>query len=315
MASKTHLITRYQYSFDARAGGPGGLRLWSDLARIADIGFVSETAAVPDPVIAADLTSAAVWFRRSALSGLIDLLRNQKPVRVTIDDQGHVDILKSHGLVNSLVVCSTCSPDLVAAKTNGILEAMRRLVAYCGADAPPEICPITFHLEGDGYCGPYVSGVTGGFSLDQEGRGQVCLFDVEKENRALPFTPANALLIEDQLLPVHEAMHAWFVGRQQTYRIQEPFCKLVSFIISEMPGGPDYCAWFSSTPDDHPDVLMKYLCQIGLTTGLAAQVLAHTAQAAAVKGEPLTDAEFADVVTAVMGQDAEPAFVSAGILP
>ena len=315
MASKTHLVTKYQYSFDARAGGPGGLRLWSDLGRIVEIGFVGETSPVPDPVIAADLTSATVWFRRSALRGLIDLLRTQKPVRVTLDDQGHVDILKAHGLADSLVVCTACSPELVAAKISGILEAMRRLVTFCGADASPEICPITFHLNGDGYCGPYESGDTGGFSLDDEDRGQVCLFDVEKENRALPFTPANAVLIEDQLLPVHEAMHAWFVGRQQTYRIQEPFCKLVSFIISEQPGGPNYCNWFSSIPDSQPDALMKYLCQIGMTTELAAEVLAQTAHSAAVKGEPLTDAEFADVVTAVLGQNAVPAFVSAGILP
>jgi hypothetical protein len=165
------------------------------------------------------------------------------------------------------------------------------------------------------YCGPYESGDTGGFSLDPQGSGQVCLFDVEKENRALEFTVANAQLIQDQLLPVHEAMHAWFVGRQQTYKIQEPFCKLVSFVISEAAGGPEYCNWFSLTPDDHSDVLMKYLCQMGMTTALASQVLTQTATAAAAKGSALTDAEFAGVVTLVMGQDAVPAFQSAGILP
>ena len=315
MAFKAHVVRNYQYSFDARAGGPGRLLVFGDQGRIAEIAFVGETSPVPEPVIAADLNSATVWFKRSALPALIDLLRNQKPVQLTIDDEGHVDVLKAHGLVDSLVVCSTCSPALVAAKTSGIHEAMRRLIAYCGADASAAICPVTFHLDGDGACGAYESGDTGGFSLDSQGRGQICLFDVEKENRALPFTVANASLIEDQLLPVHEAMHGWFVGRQQTYRIQEPFCKLVSFVISELPGGPEYGWFFSSTPDDHPDVLMKYLCQLGMTTALAAQVLTETARAASTKGGPLTDAEFADVVTMVMGQDAVPAFQSAGILP
>ncbi len=315
MASRAHEVRKYQYSFDARVGGPGRLLLWGDLGRIAEVGFVAEAASVPEPVIAADLNSATVWFRRSALAALVDLLRNHTPVQVTISDDGHVDVVKAHGLLDSLVVCSTCSPALVAAKTSGIHEAMRRLIAYCGADASVQICPITFHLDGDSACGAYESGDTGGFSLDAQGRGQVCLFDVEKENRALPFTGANAPLIEDQLLPVHEAMHAWFVGRQPTYRIQEPFCKLVSFVISEVPGGPEYCWFFTSTPDDHPDVLMKYLCEMGMTTDLAAQVLAQTAQAAASKGAALTDAEFADVVSAVMGQDAVPAFQSAGILP
>jgi len=315
MAFKAHGVRSYQYSFDARAGGPGRLLVFGDQGRIAEIGFVGEASPVPQPVIAADLNTATVWFKRSAFPVLVDLLRNHRPVQVTIDDEGHVDVLRAHGLVDSIVVCSTCNSALVAAKTNGIHEAMRRLIAYCGADAPAAICPITFHLDGDGACGPYESGDTGGFSLDAQGRGQICLFDVEKENRALPFTVANAHLIEDQLLAVHEAMHGWFVGRQQTYRIQEPFCKLVSFVIAEMPGGPEYCWWFSATPDDHPDVLMKYLCQIGMTTALAARVLAETARAAAAKGGALTELEFADVVTMVIGQDAVPAFQSAGILP
>ena len=315
VAFKSHQIKNYQYSFDARAGGPGRLVVYGDAGKIADIRFVADISSVPDPVITADLNSADVWFKRSAFAGVIDLLRNQKPVRVVIDDQGHVDIVKAHGLVDSLVVCSTCDAALVAAKASGVREAMRQLIDFCGADASADICPITFHLDGDGACGPYEPGDTGGFSLDLQGRGQICLFDVEKENRSLPFTVANAQLIEDQLLPVHEAMHAWFVGRQQTYRIQEPFCKLVSFVISKMPGGPDYCGWFSSTADDHPDVLMKYLCEIGMTTALAAQVLSQTAESAAVKGSALTDVEFAEVVTSVLGQDAVPAFQSAGILP
>jgi hypothetical protein len=128
MASKTHLIRKYQYSLDARTGGPGKLYLWGDLGRVADIGFVADTSPVPEPVIGANLNSATVWFKRSALSGLIALLRNQKPVGVRIDAEGHVDVFKAHGLIDSLVVCSVCAPALVAAKTSGILEAMQRVL-------------------------------------------------------------------------------------------------------------------------------------------------------------------------------------------
>ncbi|MEO6221684.1 MAG: hypothetical protein ABIP90_00435, partial [Vicinamibacterales bacterium] len=93
MAFKTHQVTSYQYSFDARTGSPGRLGLWGEMGRIADIGFVDDASAVPEPEIDANLTSATAWFKRSALSGLIDLLRNQKPVLVRIDDEGDVDVL------------------------------------------------------------------------------------------------------------------------------------------------------------------------------------------------------------------------------
>lgn len=87
MAFKVHQIKKYNYSFDARVGGPGRLQLWGDAGLIADVGFVGETSAVPAPVIAADLNSAKVSFKRSALPDLIDMLRNESPVSVTINDQ------------------------------------------------------------------------------------------------------------------------------------------------------------------------------------------------------------------------------------
>jgi hypothetical protein len=87
MAFKVHEITKYNYSFDARAGGPGRLQLWNDSTVVASIGFVDDGAAVPPPVLAADLNSATASFRRSALPGLIDLLRNEGPVSVTINNQ------------------------------------------------------------------------------------------------------------------------------------------------------------------------------------------------------------------------------------
>ena len=316
MTTRVHTVIHYNYSYDAQTGGPGRLQLWGDPGKIADIIFIDENSALPATILTPDLSSATAFFRCSAMTGFIQMLRSEKCVCATISDQGIVSVFHPYGLADSLVVCSSCAPDLLAAKTQGVLEAMQRLVSFCGADALPEVCPVTIHLNDDSYCGPYQSGkTTGYFSCDASGRGHVCLYDVEKENRTLPFTVENASTIRDQLLVVHEAMHAWFVGRQENYRIMEPFCKMTSFIISEMEGGPEYCPWFSSTPDDHPDVLMKYLCQIGMNSQRAAEILQCLAKSAAEKGRALSDAEFAGIVTGVLGTDAVPAFESAGILP
>lgn len=314
MTSRTHEVSGYNYSFDARAGGVGQLQLWGSLGKILDARFVDDGAPVPAAVPSASLDSAVAYYRRGSLPGLLDLLRGRGRVGVSIDASGPVSIRQLLGLGDSLVVCPTCAADLLAAKTTGLLEAMRRLVEFCGADAPPDICPITFHLSADGACGAYQPGVTTGyFGLDASGLGQVCLFDVEKLDRAPPFTVANASTRQDQLLAVHEAMHGWFVGRQTNYRVQEPFCKWLSFYISETPPPP--CAWFVATPDEHPDALMKYLCGMGMNTTIMQQILARLARAALAAGRPLSDAEFAGLVSEVFGRDATPAFRSAGILP
>ena len=68
-------------------------------------------------------------------------------------------------------------------------------------------------------------------------------------------------------------MHAWFVGRQEDYQVQEPFCKMVSFVISEQPGGPEYCSWFSSLINAGSDMLMKYLCEMGMNVQKVSQTL------------------------------------------
>lgn len=87
MTFKVHQVQTYNYSFDARIGGPGRLQLWGLLGKIAEITFVDDTAPVPAPTIASDLTSATVCFKRSVLPSLIDMLRYERPVQVTINDQ------------------------------------------------------------------------------------------------------------------------------------------------------------------------------------------------------------------------------------
>jgi hypothetical protein len=87
MAYKAHQVMNYFYSYDARAGGPSRLQLWGSQGKIAEIGFVDDNSAVPAPVLSADLNSTTIFFRRNALSGLIDMLRNESPVTVTINNQ------------------------------------------------------------------------------------------------------------------------------------------------------------------------------------------------------------------------------------
>lgn len=87
MAFRVHEISSYNYSFDARAGGPGRLQLWGGSVRRCDVTFVDDSAALPAPTLATDLSNATVFFKRSALPGLIDMLRNERPVSVTINDQ------------------------------------------------------------------------------------------------------------------------------------------------------------------------------------------------------------------------------------
>jgi hypothetical protein len=64
------------------------MQLWaSGGVFILEIRFVEDTAAVPSPSLAADLSSATAYFKRRELSALVDLLRNEKPVFVTFNDQ------------------------------------------------------------------------------------------------------------------------------------------------------------------------------------------------------------------------------------
>jgi hypothetical protein len=87
MTFKEHEIKKYNYSYDARSGGPSSLQLWSSTGKILDISFIDDSSPVPAPVLAPDLMSATASFKRYAAPGLIDMLRNECPVKVTINNQ------------------------------------------------------------------------------------------------------------------------------------------------------------------------------------------------------------------------------------
>jgi hypothetical protein len=88
MAFQTHTIARYNYSFDARLGGPGLLQLWgADGSKLADISFVDDSAALPPPQLWPNLSGAKAAFRRSSFPLLVDMLRNEAPVWLVVNDQ------------------------------------------------------------------------------------------------------------------------------------------------------------------------------------------------------------------------------------
>jgi hypothetical protein len=88
MAFKVHEIDTYNFALGARQGGaPSGLQLWGDGTTRVRIRWVADDGPIPPPQLAADLESASVHFRYRALPALIDMLRNEHPVKVTINDQ------------------------------------------------------------------------------------------------------------------------------------------------------------------------------------------------------------------------------------
>lgn len=96
MTARRHRIARYEYSFDAGLGGPARLTLWDPAgAKLADIGFLDGDSSLPQPRIAADSGYAAAFMRVSALPSLIDMLRHESPVFLTLDSAIPGDVLIS----------------------------------------------------------------------------------------------------------------------------------------------------------------------------------------------------------------------------
>lgn len=94
MAYKVHQISKYNYQYDGR--GPSGLQLFGSQGKVIEGHFLDDTAALPAPVISPDLNFAQVFFKRSALPGLIDMLRNESPVSVTIINQPPLGFVVVH---------------------------------------------------------------------------------------------------------------------------------------------------------------------------------------------------------------------------
>ena len=87
MAFKVHEIKKYNYSFEAGSGGASGLQLWSATGCIATIRFVDDDAIVPRPSLRSDLSGAKACLKRGSLPHIIDMLRNEDPVKMTVNNQ------------------------------------------------------------------------------------------------------------------------------------------------------------------------------------------------------------------------------------
>jgi hypothetical protein len=88
MAVKFHDVESYSYDFDfdAASGGPRLLQLWSSTRLLADVHFYPDGQAQPGPTIGPNLDTAIVSFPFSQLAPIVDLLRNESPVRLQIGD-------------------------------------------------------------------------------------------------------------------------------------------------------------------------------------------------------------------------------------
>jgi len=103
MSFKVHEINNY--TFEARSSGPGRLQLWGSSGNlIAEIDFIDDNVPVPAPRLTLSLDSASAYFKRSTLPGLVDLLRKEKCVSVTISSQppGYVYV---HSRLESVGEC------------------------------------------------------------------------------------------------------------------------------------------------------------------------------------------------------------------
>jgi hypothetical protein len=58
MTFKVHEVSKYNYSFDARAGGSNRLQLWGSNGKLAEVQFVDDVAPVSAPILTLNLNSA-----------------------------------------------------------------------------------------------------------------------------------------------------------------------------------------------------------------------------------------------------------------
>jgi len=82
------------YSFSSSSGGAFGLALWGEAGELARFRFVGDDDPIPPPTVRPDLSGAAGFFRRSAATQIVDMLRHEKPVKLTVNDHppGHAFI-------------------------------------------------------------------------------------------------------------------------------------------------------------------------------------------------------------------------------
>lgn len=87
MTTKTHPISRHCWSIDARTGLPDGLQLWGpDGSQRLRVHLVADDVEPPPPLVGRDLMWAVSHLPAGRLAALLDMLRHDDDVRVTMTD-------------------------------------------------------------------------------------------------------------------------------------------------------------------------------------------------------------------------------------
>lgn len=225
-------------------------------------------------------------------------------------------VVRDYGLLDSDVVCGSCSPEYLKAKTDGIMNALGVMVAQVG-DINLRRKKVTFHLDMDKTCTDIVdSARASGMTLETTafarcdlgnppGVCDICFADATKQDLA------TAKSLAGQVLPLHEAGHAWWKGRKNLYNAEEPMVQMLSYALV---GDAKFCTehdWSKSGP---PLTLVVDLCRAGITNAQIIRIHTMSAARAEELRRELTGDELAQIVSTVMGKDMRASFVTAGII-
>jgi hypothetical protein len=92
MAFKTHTITKYAYSITMSSNDYAAKiqlfkegNLLNNFVEVGNVKFIYEGSTVPAAEIASDLESATMYLPEKKMMQIIDLLRNEKPILLTIN--------------------------------------------------------------------------------------------------------------------------------------------------------------------------------------------------------------------------------------
>ena len=219
---------------------------------------------------------------------------------------------------------------LIYAKYAGFKAARQTLIDLVGIDARAGAKPIDIFITATTWTGPYQPGITTGYAGNYGlgsgmSTGYIALFDVEKNNRILEFTPENACRIEDELLAVHEYAHHLFYGR--SFCSYEDYAKALSFYVCgywDAQGlDPENFPQITDPTDEHLNQLGsgKLIYELGtnfsanwglLRTSLRGMVKLFADGGGEAEGDRVSVNQYHWILNGLIGKDTKPAFLAAG---
>lgn len=233
------------------------------------------------------------------------------------------------------VVCQQPCPideDILKAKYAGAKKAIGKLIELTGVDVDDSQKPVDIHLNGDDECGSAEKvleswGISGFAARRVDGRGYICLFDLEKTNRILEFNEENACKLEDQTLLVHEYGHELFYAR--AFASPESFVKAMSFYVSGFWDGNGYESENFIKITNACNERLNYwgndlvylLCknhgfQFSDFKPMMTEIvdIYESGEGEVLDGE-VSDSQFKEIIDEIVGEDTEATFIEAGWTP